>query len=87
MSRFRGLERRITEVCCPVKRISTKVLVRVSGRIGDGRPRETDRPPTCPEFPAFFTGSRFAETNSSPPIIQRDVFMETIPELLVDCES
>ena len=85
MSLFRGLERRITEVRCPAKRTPTKVLVRVSRRIGDGRPREIDRPPTCPEFPAFFTGSRFAETNSSQIITQRDASMEIIPELFVGC--
>ena len=87
MSRFRGLERRITEVRCPAKRTPTKVLVRVSRRIGDGRPREIDRPPTCPEFPVFFTGSRFAETSSSQPITQRDVFIEIIRESFVGCES
>ena len=32
MSRFRGLERRITEVRCPAKRTPTRVFVCVSSR-------------------------------------------------------
>ena len=87
MNRFLGLERRITEVRCLAKRTPTRFLVRVSGRSRDGRPKETDRPPTCPEFPAFFNGSRFAETDSSQPITQRDEFMEIIPELFVGCQD